>query len=219
MFKSLLFNNQIKIKYCTVISLLFFLNSCSTIESSWGSVKDAGGYIYDSVVFWEDQEPEESEAIIVEDAYQVPDFADEQNNEIYDNDNQMMYQQNMPQPNQFYGGYNDSIYRSARQYYYVGPNGTPMPAPPPPPFPQYSIEQDYNRFGQPYTNEPFDNFETMNSNVTNLNQLQVIEVEPQTQMNRIMSEEEEMELFGIENDCIRVVNDYMSGGYKCDDFD
>jgi len=55
--------------------------------------------------------------------------------------------------------------------------------------------------------------------VTNLNQLQVIEVEPQTQMNRIMSEEEEMELFGIENDCIRVVNDYMSGGYKCDDFD
>ena len=37
--------------------------------------------------------------------------------------------------------YYDPIYRSQRQYYFVGPNGTPMPAPPPPPFPQYSIDQ------------------------------------------------------------------------------
>ena len=37
--------------------------------------------------------------------------------------------------------YYDPIYRSARQYYFVGPNGTPMLAPPPPPFPQYSIDQ------------------------------------------------------------------------------
>ena len=37
--------------------------------------------------------------------------------------------------------YYDPIYRSQRQYYFVGPNGTPMLAPPPPPFPQYSIDQ------------------------------------------------------------------------------
>ena len=38
------------------LSLLFFLNSCSTIESSWDSVKDASDYVYDSVFFWEDEE-------------------------------------------------------------------------------------------------------------------------------------------------------------------
>ena len=32
-------------------------------------------------------------------------------------------------------------YTEAGQYYFVGPNGTPMLAPPPPPFPQYSIDQ------------------------------------------------------------------------------
>ena len=35
----------------------------------------------------------------------------------------------------------------------------------------------------------------------------------------MMSEEEEMELFGIQNNCIRVVKDYVNGGYACDDFD
>ena len=35
----------------------------------------------------------------------------------------------------------------------------------------------------------------------------------------IMTPEDEMELYGIENNCIRVTADYMNGGYKCDDFD
>ena len=214
MFKNLLFYNQFKEKHIILVVLLFFLNSCSTIESSWGSVKDASGYIYDSVVFWEDEEPEESEAIIVEDAYQVPEFATQPNQ------NQTMNQQNMaPPPNQFYGGYSDPIYRSARQYYFVGPNGTPLPAPPPPPFPQYSIEQNNTPYSRPYTNGPLNNFEAMNSNITNLNQLNILETESQAPINRVMSEEEEMELFGIENNCIRVANDYMNGGYRCDDLD
>ena len=218
MFKNLLFYNQFKFKHILLVVFLFFLNSCSTIESSWGSVKDASGYIYDSVVFWEDEEPEESEAIIVEDAYQVPEFANQPNNQS--DNNQMMYQQNVPSPpNQFYGGYSDPIYRSARQYYFVGPNGTPLPAPPPPPFPQYSIEQNNSSYSRPYRNEPLNNLETMNSDITNLNQFQIMETESQIPMNEIMSEEEEMELFGIENNCIRVATDYMNGGYKCDDFD
>ena len=37
--------------------------------------------------------------------------------------------------------------------------------------------------------------------------------------DKVMSAEEEMELYGIENNCIRVINDYMNGGYMCDDFD
>jgi hypothetical protein len=35
----------------------------------------------------------------------------------------------------------------------------------------------------------------------------------------LLSEEEEMELFGIQNNCIRVIKDYVNGGYVCDDFD
>ena len=34
-----------------------------------------------------------------------------------------------------------------------------------------------------------------------------------------LTTDEEMELFGIENNCIRVVQDYINGGYMCDDFD
>ena len=37
--------------------------------------------------------------------------------------------------------------------------------------------------------------------------------------NKVMTAEDEMELYGIENNCIRVINDYMNGGYMCDDFD
>ena len=31
--------------------------------------------------------------------------------------------------------------------------------------------------------------------------------------------EEEMELFGIQNDCVRVKTDYVNGGFMCDDYD
>ena len=83
----------------------------------------------------------------------------------------------------------------------------------------HSIEQNNNSYSRPYRNEPLNNLETMNSDITNLNQFQIMETESQIPMNEIMSEEEEMELFGIENNCIRVATDYMNGGYKCDDFD
>ena len=33
-----------------------------------------------------------------------------------------------------------------------------------------------------------------------------------------MNKEDEMELFGIQNNCI-VKEDYVNGGYMCDDFD
>ena len=35
----------------------------------------------------------------------------------------------------------------------------------------------------------------------------------------MLTEEEEMELFGIQNNCIQVVKDLVNGGYVCDDFD
>ena len=59
----------------------FYLVSCSTIESTFDStiesISDAGDYIYDSVNFWDDEtdEPEQSEAIIIEEAVEVPDYA------------------------------------------------------------------------------------------------------------------------------------------------
>ena len=31
--------------------------------------------------------------------------------------------------------------------------------------------------------------------------------------------EEEMELFGIQNDCVRVTEDFVNGGFMCDDYD
>ena len=42
---------------------------------------------------------------------------------------------------------------------------------------------------------------------------------PQKQIPRMLTEEEEMELFGIQNNCIQVVKDLVNGGYACDDFD
>ena len=42
---------------------LLIVSSCSTIESTmdstWDSITEAGDYIYDSVNFWEDDEPEQ----------------------------------------------------------------------------------------------------------------------------------------------------------------
>ena len=133
------------------IFLIFGAQSCttleSTVDSTWDSISEAGDYIYDSVNFWEETEPEQSEAIIIEEAVEVPDYAmpdqTPQNFQV-----QPDFSQQPPvQP------YYDPIYRSARQYYFVGPNGTPMLAPQPPPFPQYSIDQvspvlpySYNNF-------------------------------------------------------------------------
>ena len=130
-------------KVCKVLLLefkLFLLSSCTTIESTvdstWDSITEAGDYIYDSVNFWEEEEPEQSEAIIIEEAVEVPEYAiPDQINLKYSSSvpQNMVQQSTMP--------YYDPIYRSARQYYFVGPNGTPLLAPPPPPFPQYSIDQ------------------------------------------------------------------------------
>ena len=36
---------------------------------------------------------------------------------------------------------------------------------------------------------------------------------------KVMTLEEEMELFGIQNDCVRVKEDYVNGGFMCDDYD
>ena len=136
----------------------------------------------------------------------------EYGNYFEDSDSVVGQPQNMqsnlqPQP------YYDPIYRSARQYYFVGPNGTPMLAPPPPPFPQYSIDQappmpySYsNSLGiQGYT--PIPGQPGMNP-VPNIKS-----------SNKLMTLEEEMELFGIQNDCVRVKEDYVNGGFMCDDYD
>ena len=66
------------VKFCLALHI-FLITSCSTIESTldstWDSISEAGDYIYDSVNFWEETEPEQSEAIIIEEAVEVPDFA------------------------------------------------------------------------------------------------------------------------------------------------
>ena len=45
------------------------------------------------------------------------------------------------------------------------------------------------------------------------------ESNPQLNAPKPMSKDEEMELFGIQNNCIRVIEDYVNGGYMCDDFE
>ena len=206
-----------KFKILNKISLFFFsfsLISCSTIDSTidstWDSITSAGDYLYDSIAIWEDnEEPEQSEAIVIEEAVEVPDFAlPEQGLPLLDQNYGQMQPQQSPQ--NFSNLYYDPIYRSQRQYYYVGPNGTPMLAPPPPPFPQYSIDQaapvpySYsNNLGIP---------QNFNGVVPDQNRL----------MNNnapTVTLEEEMELFGIQNNCVRVAKDYVNGGFMCDDYD
>ncbi|MBS91521.1 MAG: hypothetical protein CMM95_00505 [Rickettsiales bacterium] len=194
------------------------MNSCETLESTmdstWDSISSAGDYIYDTVNFWEDEEPEQSEAIIIEEAVEVPEYAlpdPNYQNQVFE---QAPIQPQMsppqPSPQQYY----DPIYRSARQYYYVGPNGTPMLAPPPPPFPQYSIDQanpviPYSYYNN-YSNQPkVDPFPQ---------QSQVIKP-PQKNLPKMLTREEEMELFGIQNNCVRVVENYSTGQLACDDYD
>ena len=204
--------------------MLILMQSCSTIESTFDStldsISEAGDFIYDSVNFWEEDEPEQSEAVIIEEAVEVPEYAipDESYFEPGLSQEQNFSNQQSFQPQVNAQPYYDPIYRSQRQYYYVGPNGTPMLAPPPPPFPQYSIDQvaplpySYsNNLDMPRSFNPNRNdfAPRQNLGVTNQNQ----NVKPTITL------EEEMELFGIQNDCVRVTEDFVNGGFMCDDYD
>ncbi len=203
-----------------IFALCLAITSCSSIDSTWDSISDsvtsAGDYLYDSVNFWEDEEePEQSDAVIIEEAVEVPDFAlpdqdyFDQNQDTFNNEQPQNFAQPAPAP------YFNPIYRSQRQYYYVGPNGTPMPAPPPPPFPQYSTDQQqvapysynnnlsYPMAPNPYVEQP-QRFQNNN---------------PRISAPQPISKDEEMELFGIQNNCIRVTEDFVNGGYMCDDFE
>ncbi len=199
------------LRFC-LASYVFFISSCtsieSTLDSTWDSISEAGDYIYDSVNFWEETEPEQSEAIIIEEAVEVPDFAmpdqTPQNIPVQPS----FSQQPTMQP------YFDPIYRSARQYYFVGPNGTPMLAPQPPPFPQYSIDQVSPVLPYSYNNNL--NLAPPALQTPNNSNLNLV---PEKQIPRMLTEEEEMELFGIQNNCIKVEKDLVNGGYVCDDFD
>ena len=206
-----------------ILVFALLLNSCSSIDSTLDSISEsvstAGDYIYDSVNFWEDEdEPEQSDAIIIEEAVEVPDYALpdqdylDQNQNMMQTDPQAQTFQPMP-PSPYY----NSIYTSQRQYYYVGPNGTPLPAPAPPPFPQYSIDQS-NPVPFSYTNNF--GYPTINNNLPNNNvQPRILKNNSQINAPKPMSKDEEMELFGIQNNCIRVIEDYVNGGYMCDDFE
>tara|TARA_X000000950_G_scaffold133476_1_gene166355 strand:- start:760 stop:1410 length:651 start_codon:yes stop_codon:yes gene_type:complete len=212
-----------RLSQLNILAFALFLNSCSSIDNTWDtiseSVESAGDYIYDSVNFWEDdEEPEQSDAIIIEEAVEVPDYALPDQDYLDQNQNMMQIEQQaqtfQPTPSTTYF---NPIYRSQRQYYYVGPNGTPLPAPPPPPFPQYSIDQSNpvpfsytNNFGYPMNNN---NLPNSTSPPRMLNTI------PQINAPTPMSKDEEMELFGIQNNCIRVIEDYVNGGYMCDDFE
>ena len=211
-----------RLSQVNTIAFALFLNSCSSVDNAWDTISDsvssAGDYIYDSVNFWEeDQEPEQSDAVIIEEAVEVPDYALPDQDYLDQNQNMLQIEQQaqtfQPTPST---PYFNPIYRSQRQYYYVGPNGTPLPAPPPPPFPQYSIDQSNpvpfsytNNFGYP-----------MNNNLPNSNSPpRMLKTNPQINAPVPLSKDEEMELFGIQNNCIRVIEDYVNGGYMCDDFD
>ena len=206
-----------------ILAFALLLNSCSSIDSTFDSISEsvstAGDYIYDSVNFWEDEdEPEQSDAIIIEEAVEVPDYALPDQDYLDQNQNMM---QTDPQAQTFQqtpsSPYFNSIYTSQRQYYYVGPNGTPLPAPAPPPFPQYSIDQS-NPVPFSYTNNF--GYPTINNNLPNINaQPRILKNNSQINAPTPMSKDEEMELFGIQNNCIRVIEDYVNGGYMCDDFE
>ena len=212
-----------RLSQLNIIAIAFLLNSCSSLDNTFDtiseSVSSAGDYIYDSVNFWEDdEEPEQSDAIIIEEAVEVPDYAlpdqdylDQNQNMMELNQQAQTFQQTPLVP------YFNPIYRSQRQYYYVGPNGTPLPAPPPPPFPQYSIEQ-VNPVPYSYTNNF--GYPMINNNLPdNITPPRVLKNNSQLNAPTPMSKDEEMELFGIQNNCIRVIEDYVNGGYMCDDFE
>ncbi len=200
-----------------ILTLSFFIISCSTLESTIDStidsISEAGDYIYDSVNFWDDEtdEPQQSEAIVIEEAVEVPDYALPDGgfaNQEMSVPNPPMQQMSQPQP------YFDPIYRSARQYYFVGPNGTPLLAPPPPPFPQYSIDQ-----ASPVV--PYSYYNSLNSTPQSqaIENIQRSEPSPTKILPKMLTRDEEMELFAIQNDCVRVKEDLVNGGYACDDFE
>jgi len=201
-----------------ILMFVFLLNSCSTLNSTWDSISEAGDYLYDSVVFWEDEEPEQEQAIIIEEAVEVPEFAIPENRFNDQFGNEMLNDQQIDQPSlndNYQNPYFDPVYRSARQYFYVTPNGTPMPAPPPPPFPQYSVEgqdRQIQSYGNNF-NYKFD--DKMNS----FNQLYQQNPQDLQSGDNFLSEEEQMEIFAIQNDCIKVEIDYMNGGFRCSDMD
>ena len=208
----------------TISMVLILVQSCSTIESTvdstLDSISEAGDFIYDSVNFWDEDEPEQSEAVIIEEAVEVPEYAipDESYFEPGLSQEQNFSNQQSFQPQVNAQPYYDPIYRSQRQYYYVGPNGTPMLAPPPPPFPQYSIDQ-VAPLPYSYSNNldiPRSSYPNMNNFAPRLN----LDVINQNQnVKPTITLEEEMELFGIQNDCVRVKEDYVNGGFMCDDYD
>ena len=201
-------------KLIFAVTAFFMIQSCETIESTVDStidsISEAGDFLYDSVNFWEDEEPEQSEAVVIEDAIEVPDYA-LPDTQYFEGTPQQEMSPGQYQPPIQQQTFYDPIYRSQRQYYYVGPNGTPMLAPPPPPFPQYSIDQaaplpySYsNNLGAPQ-NYP-ETFLNQNRN-------------PQNNNSPAVTLDEEMELFGIQNNCVRVAKDYVNGGFMCDDYD
>tara|TARA_B100000886_G_scaffold315543_1_gene253583 strand:+ start:2042 stop:2665 length:624 start_codon:yes stop_codon:yes gene_type:complete len=201
-----------------ILMFVFLLNSCSTLNSTWDSISEAGDYLYDSVVFWEDEEPEQEQAIIIEEAVEVPEFAIPENRFNDQFGNEMLNDQQIDQPSlndNYQNPYFDPVYRSARQYFYVTPNGTPMPAPPPPPFPQYSVEgqdRQIQSYGNNF-NYKFD--DKMNS----FNQLYQQNPQDLQSGDNFLSQEEQMEIFAIQNDCIKVEIDYMNGGFRCSNMD
>ena len=204
--------------------MLILVQSCSTIESTvdstLDSISEAGDFIYDSVNFWDEDEPEQSEAVIIEEAVEVPEYAipDESYFEPGLSQEQNFSNQQSFQPQVNAQPYYDPIYRSQRQYYYVGPNGTPMLAPPPPPFPQYSIDQ-VAPLPYSYSNN-LDMPRSFNPNMNNFAPRQNLGVTNQNQnVKPTITLEEEMELFGIQNDCVRVKEDFVNGGFMCDDYD
>jgi len=208
----------------SISMILILVQSCSTIESTvdstLDSISEAGDFIYDSVNFWDEDEPEQSEAVIIEEAVEVPEYAipDESYFEPGLSQEQNFSNQQSFQPQVNAQPYYDPIYRSQRQYYYVGPNGTPMLAPPPPPFPQYSIDQ-VAPLPYSYSNN-LDMPRSFNPNMNNFVPKQNLGVTNQNQnIKPTITLEEEMELFGIQNDCVRVKEDFVNGGFMCDDYD
>ena len=211
-----------RLSQLNIITIALFMSSCSSVDNTWNAITDsvtnAGDYLYDSVSFWEDDdEPEQSDAVIIEEAVEVPDFAlpdqeylDQNQNVIGMQPPSQSFQQAPTSP------YYNPIYRSQRQYYYVGPNGTPLPAPPPPPFPQYSIDQ---RSPVPYSYTNNFGYPSNNSIPNMPNTTRFIDQVPEISAPIPMNKEDEMELFGIQNNCIKVKEDYVNGGYMCDDFD
>ena len=84
-----------------------------------------------------------------------------------------------------------------------------------PPFPQYSIDQASPIVPYSYNNNYNYGQVPQQQNLSNPEPRALI---PPDNRN-MLTEEEKMELFGIQNNCIQVIRDYVNGGYACDDFD